>query len=120
MKYVPVLDKEFRPMYETFRNYLKEVNASEHKTLKVCVERNDGYNYVYEYPVYSSADKATENNKMAERIIKTILWVVGGYKIYIAGDDAIFEYIKKAYSKDGIRNADSPGSNTKLPLIKIS
>ena len=82
MKYVPVLDKDFRPMYETFRNYLKEVNASEHKTLKVCVERNDGYNYVYEYPVYSSADKATENNKMAERIIKTILWVVGGYKIF--------------------------------------
>ena len=59
MKYVPVLDKDFRPMYETFRNYLKEVNASEHKMLKVCVERNDGYNYVYEYPVYSSADKAT-------------------------------------------------------------
>ena len=106
MKYVPVLDKEFRPMYETFRNYLKEVNASEHKTLKICVERNDGYNYVYEYPVYSSADKATENNKMAERIIKTILWVVGGYKIYIAGDDAIFEYIKKAYTKDGIRAFD--------------
>lgn len=106
MKYVPVLDKEFHPMYETFRNYLKEVNASEHKTLKICVERNDGYNYVYEYPVYSSADKATENNKMAERIIKTILWVVGGYKIYIAGDDAIFEYIKKAYTKDGIRAFD--------------
>ncbi len=106
MKYVPYLDKEFRPMYEEFKNYVADVKKGDNHLLKICVERNDGYNYIYEYPVYADKSKAAENNKMAERIVKTILWVVGGYKIYICGDDGIYDYVKKAYSVDGLRAFD--------------
>ena len=81
MKFVPTLDKQFRPMYLEFAKYKKEVAEAANKPLKICVERNDGYKYVYSYDIFASADKADRNNRMAERIIKTILWVVGGSKI---------------------------------------
>lgn len=106
MKYVPVLDKGFRPMYAEFKNYSAEVENSANKTLKICVERNDGYNYIYEYKIFADKEKADENNRMAERIVKTILWLVGGYKIYIAGDENVYKFIKAAYTKEGIRAFD--------------
>ncbi len=106
MKFVPTLDKQFRPMYLEFAEYKKEVAEAANKPLKICVERNDGYKYVYSYDIFASADKADRNNRMAERIIKTILWVVGGYKIYICGDDGVFDYIKNSYTDNGLRAFD--------------
>lgn len=106
MKFVPTLDKEFRPMYLEFKAYKEEVASAAHKPLKICVERNDGYNYIYSYDIFASADKANRNNRMAERMIKTILWVVGGYKVYICGDEGVYNYIKNAYTAQGIRAFD--------------
>lgn len=106
MKFVPTLDKEFRPMYLEFKAYKEEVASAAHKPLKICVERNDGYNYIYSYDIFASADKADRNNRMAERMIKTILWVVGGYKVYVCGDEGVYNYIKNAYTAQGIRAFD--------------
>ncbi len=106
MKFVPTLDKDFRPMYLEFKAYKEEVASAAHKPLKICVERNDGYNYIYSYDIFASADKSERNNRMAERMIKTILWVVGGYKVYICGDEGVYNYIKDAYTAQGIRAFD--------------
>lgn len=106
MKYIPQLDKNFRPMVVEFRNYVKAVKNAPSKPVKICVERNDGYNYIFGYDVFASADKSCENNRMAERIAKTILWLVGGYKIYVLGDDGIYQYLKDAYTDTGIRAFD--------------
>ena len=106
MKYIPQLDKNFRPMVVEFRNYVKEVASAQNKPVKICVERNDGYNYIFGYDVFASADKSCENNRMAERIAKTILWLVGGYKIYVLGDEGIYNYLKDAYTDSGIRAFD--------------
>ena len=106
MKYVPVLDKNFRPMYSEFKKYSAEVEKTENKTLKICVERNDGYNYIYEYKIFADTKHADDNNRMAERLVKTILWLVGGYKIYLTGDKSVYEYIKAAYTDDGLRAFD--------------
>lgn len=106
MKFVPTLDKDFRPMYLEFKSYSEEVAVSAKKPLKICVERNDGYNYIYAYDIFADADKSDRNNRMAERMIKTILWVVGGYKVYICGDDGVYDYIKAAYTESGLRSFD--------------
>ncbi len=106
MKLMPKLDKGFTPMYEAVKAYNAEVQSSAHKPLKICVERNDGYNYIHEYEIFACETKAAENCKMAERLIKSILWVVGGYKIYIAGDDTVAKYIQDAYTDTGLRAFD--------------
>lgn len=106
MKFVPVYDKNFKPLSVVLKEYRAEVNSQENKTLKICVERNDGYNYIFNLKVLANAENNEKNYKIVERVIKSILWVVGGYKIYIAGDDYVYEKIKNDYALNGKRAFD--------------
>ncbi|MBR1867898.1 MAG: ROK family protein [Clostridia bacterium] len=106
MKFSPELDKGFKPMYVWFTDFVNQAKKEKNHELKICVERNDGYNYIYSFPVFDDEKYLERNCKMAERIVKTILWVVGGYKIYLSGDDKIYEFIKNAYTESGIRAFD--------------
>ena len=106
MKFIPSFDKDFMPMSVKLADYRKEVSASDKKRLKICVERNNSYNYVYQIDIFSDDSKKEENYAIIERIIKSILWVVGGYKIYILGDDYIFDRIKSDYTDGGKRSFD--------------
>ena len=47
------------------------------------------------------------NCKVVERIVKTFLWVYGGYKIIISGSKVIYDAIAKAYAKGGARDFDN-------------
>ena len=106
MKFKPKFDTEFQPLSLVLREFKSSVLNEEHKILKICVERNDGYNYVYKLPIFVDNDKGEENYGIAERIIKSILWVVGGYKIYISGDDYVAEKIANDYTLQGKRAFD--------------
>ena len=106
MKYIPQLDKNFKPMVLEFRKYSEAVSKTDNKPLKICVERNDGYNYIFSYNIFACPCKADENNRMAERLAKTILWLVGGYKIYVLGDEGVYNFLKDAYTDTGIRAFD--------------
>ena len=106
MKYLPNYDKGFYPMSIKLKEFNLAVKKEENKTLKLCVERNDGYNYIYQLQIFSSPDKQEENYSVVERIIKSMLWVVGGYKIYICGDDYVYDKIKSDYTNKGRRAFD--------------
>lgn len=106
MKFTPAFDKKFNPISVVLRDYKSRVALSEKKTLGICVERNDGYNYVYNLEIFAESSKNEENYAIAERIIKSILWIVGGYKIYIYGDKYIFNRIKEDYTEKGARAFD--------------
>ncbi len=106
MKFTPKLDKGFMPLSVVLRDYKEKVKSLKSKPLKICVERNDGYNYIYNLDILKCARRREENYKIVERIIKSILWVVGGYKIYISGDEYIGNKIKADYTLDGKRAFD--------------
>ena len=106
MKFTPVYDKNYYPMIVKLREFKEAVNKEESKTLKICVERNKGYNFIYNLEIFADDTKKEENYGVAERIIKTILWVAGGYKIILSGDKYIYERIKSAYTKTGERAFD--------------
>ncbi len=103
----PVLDKNFYPMIKALNDFEKKVKESG-KAVKVTLvaERSGGYNYVYQYDALEDGVNDSLNFRVAERLAKTILWVVGGYKIYVAGSKSVYEYLKKAYAKDGLRAFD--------------
>ena len=75
MKFNLNYDKTFDPISVRLANFKKEVSISEHKPLKICVERNDGYNYIYNIDIFCCSEKNEENYGIVERIIKSILWV---------------------------------------------
>ena len=106
MKFTPVYDKNYYPMIVKLNEFREAVKKEESKTLKICVERNKGYNFIYTLDIFADESKREENYGVVERIIKTILWVAGGYKIIICGDKYIYERIKSAYSKTGERAFD--------------
>lgn len=73
----------------------------------MIAERNGGYNYVYKYTAFADGSGKDEwNFRIAERLAKTILWGVGGYKISVSGSQKIYEGLKKAYTADGARAFD--------------
>ena len=114
----PVLDKNFYPMIQALADFDKAVKESKKaKKVTIVAERNGGYNYVYTYDAFEDGVNDKLNLRMAERLAKTILWVVGGYKISVAGSRKIYEYLKAAYTKDGARafDEDSMSGGSELP-----
>ncbi len=101
------IDKGFIPAISAIRNFEHDViSAGESDHVGISIERNDGYVYRKEYDIFKKGIDDERNIFMIERIIKTILWTVGGYKIYISGPHYIYEYIKDAYRKGGLREFD--------------
>ena len=95
----PILDHDFVPAVYFNRDFLAKAT----KPFAIAVEREDGL--VYRRDTKLGADPA-ENRRYAERLIKTILWCAGGWKVMLAGDHDVFEYIRDAYTKEGLRAFD--------------
>ncbi|MFA7417266.1 MAG: hypothetical protein WCZ19_01865 [Acholeplasma sp.] len=101
------LDPTYEPAILYFNEFKEEVQASGNfEPLTVVVERMDGFNESYTANVFKDASKLEKNLFFADRLVKTLLWLYGGYKVTIVGDKAIYEAIKKTYL-EGDRLFDS-------------
>ena len=98
--YVPSLEKEFRPMIIELRKFKEKGSVP----FAICVERQSGYKYRYDLNVMPGKD--AENEEMIERVIKSILWVVGGFKIYLGGNDELVKAMQEVFSHNGARKFD--------------
>lgn len=109
MKFIPSLDQNFKPAVLEVRNFIAKVENSEFKTeVVICVERSKGYNFIYRIPAFKdNTGHDDENYFIIERLIKSFLWMVGGYKVYIAGSKVLAERLKEAYSSTGARKFDA-------------
>lgn len=104
---LPVLDKEFKPAIIELRRFNEDVLKSNNKQhLIIAVKRNSGYVYRKEFDVFKDGIDDERNVFIVERLIKSILWVVGGYEIYISGSKYIYEKIKDFYRVGGLREFD--------------
>lgn len=108
-KNVPVLDKKFRPAALENRAFLKAVKKSgKEAPLHIALERDGGLVSTFKTVVFSDdSGMSGYNNLYAERLVKSLLWSRGGWKITIGGPGSVCEYIKAAYSPDGIRKFDA-------------
>ena len=107
MKYSPILDKNYKPAVLELKKFKEDVLASNQATpLAICLLRNNGYVYRFDLDVYKDGYDDERNFFIVERIIKSMLWVVGGYKIYIAGSDYLYQRVKESYQNGGLRDFD--------------
>ena len=74
----------------------------------VAWEREDGNVYRYDFPIPKRLDPAAVKfvSRVAERVAKFILWSAGGWKLYLAGPEAVVRPIARAYAKNGARKFD--------------
>ena len=101
------LDPGFMPMAVVYRDFEAKVKAEGGQPLTIGLERNDGLTSVYTLEVFKDGTgHDEENHEFVERIVKTLLWTRGGYKIIIAGSKVIADKIKADYSVGGYRDFD--------------
>lgn len=102
LKVKPALDPDFMPLYRWEEAYL----AGAKEPLAVALEREDGKIAVIDTRIYGTADMHDADCFYAERLVKYLLWAKGGFRVIICGNEAIYRYVRDAYSKDGARAFD--------------
>ena len=102
------LDKEFKPAVLWNHAFLNVVrNSKKSVPLSVGIKKEDDSISVYKTHIFSDESEfASANYLYVEQLVKTLLWIHGGYEIIIGGPKRIGEYIKELYSQEGKRSFD--------------
>ena len=100
------LDPQFTPLSLVVRE-MREATKDDGQDIVIGVERNKGYLTTYKTRIFRDGTGHDEENfRFIERMAKALLWVVGGYKIIIAGSETVGNKIKEAYTDGGLRDFD--------------
>ena len=102
LKHTPVLDPEFMPLMRFNRAFL----AGAKKPIGIAVERADGQMAACHTFIHGTPEMAEADHYYIERIVKTILWMKGGFKIYVSGDAGVCEYLRSVYCAGGQQEFD--------------
>ena len=102
LKNIPELDPDFMPLAKYNEAFL--ANAT--KPISIAVERADGQMAACHTKIHESADMKDANNYYIDRLVKTMLWLQGGFRVYVAGDKDVYEYLHATYNKGGAREFD--------------
>ena len=106
LKYKAILDPGFQPMELVLRSYEARVKESESQKLIIAVERNEGCCESFTFDILKDGTDDALTCAVMERFIKSLLWVYGGWKIYIHGSRVVFGAMNAAYQKGGSREFD--------------
>jgi len=108
LKVKALLDPGFKPMSVVMREYDQAVAAAKSQPLVIGIVRNKGYVSAYKTAIFADGTGHDEENaRYIERIVKTMLWVKGGYKVIVAGSKAVYDAIADAYRMGGAREFDA-------------
>ena len=103
VKNSPVLDPEFMPIGLFNKAFL----ASAKKPVAFAVERSGGQMAVTRTFIHGTPDMREADAYYADRLVKQLLWMQGGFKVYVSGDAAIYESLKAAYAPGGSHAFDA-------------
>ncbi len=106
LKVKAVLDPQFAPMALKVRE-MRELTKENGQDLVIGVQRNKGAVTTYRTRIFPDGTGHDEENyRYVERIVKTMLWVAGGFRIIIAGSETVAKRIREAYTDGGYRDFD--------------
>jgi predicted NBD/HSP70 family sugar kinase len=103
------LDSDFIPSVVWNNNYKNMVRKG-NNTVPLSISIVKGKNSIMVHNTEISADSSNLgliNMYYVERLVKTLLWIYGGYEIIIGGSREIGEFIKELFSINGKYNFDS-------------
>jgi len=106
LKVKPVLDPEFIPAVLWNKEFRKKAAQEGGEKIVIILERTNGTRSTYSTDILKN-DQDNLNIKYVERLVKFLLWMKGGYKVTIAGNENIAKQIAEIYSKYGKRSFDN-------------
>ena len=102
MKHAPRLDPGFVPFGVWREAYLK--NAKQ--PVAIAVERQNGRVSVVNTRIHGTAEMAEADYRYLERVVKFLLWSIGGFKVYVCGCSELAKRLQQAYTIEGERAFD--------------
>lgn len=102
LKHIPVLDPEFIPLMRFNHAFLADAK----KPVGIAVERADGQMASCHTFIHGTPEMAQADHYYIERLVKTILWMKGGFKVYVSGDEGTYDYLKSVYCAGGQQEFD--------------
>lgn len=102
-KNAPVLDPDFIPIHLFNRAFLKDAK----KPLGIALERAGGEMASVKTFIHGTREMLEADRYYVRRLVKTMLWMKGGYRVYVSGDREIFNYLKNdAFCDGGVQDFD--------------
>ena len=102
IKNIPPLDPGFMPLNRYYENFLKDAK----EPFDIAVERANGEMAVHKTFIHGTEEMFAADVYYVERLVKSILWMKGGFKVYMAGNAKVYEAVKAMYAKGGQQEFD--------------
>lgn len=102
------LDPGFAPLSVVWREYQEDVKASGLGVRFVCaIERHNGASSPWEAMIFPDGHQQDRTLPLLERVVKSLLWMRGGFRIKLSGSRALYDLLSKAYTASGERAFDA-------------
>lgn len=99
------LDPEFLPFGHFHRSQVQAARLlGNPEMLRLALERENGNISVFETVIGAPGDPATLLH--AERLVKFLLWSVGGWRLFVSAQDEVTAHVAKVYAPGGTRAFD--------------
>ena len=102
IKNSPELDPEFIPLHLFNKAFLADAK----KPVSIAVERAKGEMACYHTFIHGTPEMKDADCFYIDRLVKFILWMKGGFRIYVSGDETIYNYLCDAYRAGGKQDFD--------------
>ena len=102
IKNSPELDPEFIPLHLFNKAFLADAK----KPVSIAVERAKGEMACYHTFIHGTPEMKDADCFYIDRLVKFILWMKGGLRIYVSGDETIYNYLCDAYRAGGKQDFD--------------
>ena len=102
LKNTPPLDPGFIPLGRYQDAFLRTAK----EPFQIAVERAEGQMAVCRTFVHGTPERFAADVYHIERTVKTILWMKGGFRVFLAGNEAVCAAVAGCYSHGGQRDFD--------------
>lgn len=100
---IPPLDPGFIPLHAWRESFLQTAR----EPFSVAAERAGGEMAVCHTFIHGTPDRLEADIYHIERTVKTLLWMKGGWRVYLAGSEAVCAAIQALYADGGRQGFDS-------------
>ncbi len=102
VKNLPELDPAFLPL----QRFNEAHQAGAARPVGIAVERAGGEMAAVETFLHGTPELREADHYYIDRLVKTMLWMKGGYRIYVRGDSDTADYLRSIYRRGGKQEFD--------------
>lgn len=107
LKNIPPLDAEFAPMWQFNRAFSDSVDrCAARLPVTIAVERSHCQVCVRRAFIHGTEQMQAADRFFLNRLVKTLLWMRGGYRVYVKGSRTAYEWLREDFSRNGCQAFD--------------